>query len=129
MKTCNFVKDTGVFLWMMQNFQEQHFSSTHVVTGSVTFKLRIKVKWSKEIQYTYVNVWCLREIYVPMHQHWINCFTFHVTFLGSFNTLFMLDHYFLFHPPFHSYDVISNIRTSKVFCKKRCSKIEKTWFL
>ena len=40
-----------------------------------------------EIHYTYANVWCLREMYVPMQQHWVVCFAFS----GSFNTIFILD--------------------------------------
>ena len=43
------------------------------------------------IHYKYVNVRCLREIYVRMQQPWVVCFAFHGTFPGSFNTSFMLD--------------------------------------
>ena len=54
--------------------------------------MEIQVKnYRAEIQYTYVNVWCLSEMYVPMQQHCVVCFAFHATFSGSFNTVFMLD--------------------------------------
>ena len=46
-----------------------------------------------EIQYKYVNLWCLSEMYVAMQQHWAVCFAFHATFSGLFNTVFMLDRF------------------------------------
>ena len=41
MKTCNFIKETGIFLWILQNFYEQLFCRTPVVTASLTFKVDI----------------------------------------------------------------------------------------
>ena len=43
------------------------------------------------MQYTYVNAWCLGEMYVPLQQLWAVFFAFHATFSGSFKTVFMLD--------------------------------------
>ena len=41
MKTCNFIKEAGVFLWILQNFLEQPFCRTPVATASVTLKTDI----------------------------------------------------------------------------------------
>ena len=78
-----------------------------------------------------LNVYCLREIYVPMQQHWVVCFAFQVTFSGTFDTTLMLDRftscfiqYFILMTSFRMLELrILNDQKKplEVFCKKRCS--------
>ena len=78
-----------------------------------------------------LNVQCLREIHVPMQQHWVVCFAFQVTFSSSINTTLMLDRftscfiqYFILMTSFRMLELrILNDqkKPSEVFCKKRCS--------
>ena len=91
----------------------------YMANASVTFKWRITGLCSAEIQYTYVKVWYLREMYVPMYQHWVVCFAFHAPFPGC-----LIQHFILM-TSFKILELrISNDQKqpSEVFCKKKCSE-------
>ena len=56
MKTCNFIKETGVFLWILQNFLEQLFCRTPVATASVIMENKADFFSIKNKNITFRNV-------------------------------------------------------------------------